>query len=78
LGFTSLHFLLNVSKTWLANLLTTISTKNERFNLYMFNVIYMWHVPCVATTLNRIFSVWLNLIFLPPYLVNNIVQLFYN
>jgi hypothetical protein len=24
-----------VSKMWLANLLTTISTKNERFNLYM-------------------------------------------
>jgi hypothetical protein len=27
LGFTRLHFLLNVSKMWLANLLTTISTK---------------------------------------------------
>ena len=23
--------------------------KNERFNLYILNVIYMWHVPCVAT-----------------------------
>ena len=23
--------------------------RNERFNLYMFNVIYMWHVPCVIT-----------------------------
>ena len=22
--------------------------KNERFNLYMVNVIYMWHVPCVV------------------------------
>ena len=43
LGFTCLHFLLNVSKTWLANLLTTIFTKkNERF------VLYMWHVPCVV------------------------------
>jgi hypothetical protein len=61
LGFTCLHFLLKVSKMWLANLLTSISTKNERFNLNMFNVIYMWHVPCVVTTLNRIFSVWLNL-----------------
>jgi hypothetical protein len=68
LGFTCLHFLLNVSKMWLANLLTAISTKNERFNLYMFNVIYMWHVPCVVTTLNRIFSVWLNLMLLSPYL----------
>ena len=26
-------------------------TKNERFNLHMVNVIYMWHVPCVVTTL---------------------------
>jgi hypothetical protein len=69
LGFTCLYFLLTVSKMWLANLLTTISTKkNERFNLYMFNVIYMWHVPCVVSTLNRIFSVWLNLMLLPPYL----------
>jgi hypothetical protein len=68
LGFTCLHFLLNVSKMWLVNLLTSISTKNEWFNLYMFNVIYLWHIPCVVTTLNRIFSVWLNLMLLPPYL----------
>ena len=47
LSFTCLHFLLNVSKMRLANLLTTISFKKERINLYMFNVIYMWHVPCV-------------------------------
>ena len=30
LGFTCLHFLLNVSKMWLANLLTTIFTKQMR------------------------------------------------
>jgi hypothetical protein len=36
--------LLDVSKMWLANPLTTILTtkKNERFNLYM------WNVPCVV------------------------------
>ena len=50
---TCLHFLLNVSKLWLANILTTIFTKNERFNLYMFNVIYMWHVPCVVTSIKH-------------------------
>ena len=44
------------------------STKNERFNLYMFNVIYVWHVPCVVTTLNRIFCLWLNLMLLLHYL----------
>ena len=48
LGFTCLRFLLNLLKMWLANLLTTIFTKNEQFNLYMFNVIYMWHVHCVV------------------------------
>ena len=41
LGFTCLYFLLNVSKMWLANLLTTIHKKSERFNVYIFNVIYM-------------------------------------
>jgi hypothetical protein len=65
LSFTCLHSLLNVSKMWLANFLTSISKKNARFNLYMFNVIYKWHVPCVVTTISRIFSVWLNLILLP-------------
>jgi hypothetical protein len=45
--------------------------KNERFNLYMFNVIYMWHVPCVISTLNKIFSVCLNLMLLPPYLAQH-------
>ena len=51
LSFTCLHFLLNVLKMWLANLnlLTTIRRKNEQFNLYIFNVIYLWHVPCVVT-----------------------------
>jgi hypothetical protein len=71
LGFNCLHFFLNVSKMWLANLLTTIFTKNERFNLCTFNVIYMWHVPCVVTTLNRILSFWLNLMLLPPYLAQH-------
>jgi hypothetical protein len=42
MGYTCLHLLLNVSKMWLANLLTTIFTKkHEQSNLYMFNVIYM-------------------------------------
>ena len=51
---------------------TTFSTKkNEWLNLYMFNVIYMWHVPCVVTTLNRIFSVCLNSILLLPYLAQH-------
>ena len=45
--------------------------KNERFNLYTWHVIYMWHVPCVVTTLNRIFSVWLYLMFLLPYLAQH-------
>ena len=44
LGFTCLPFLLNVSKMWLANLLTKTFTKSSWFNLYLFNVIYMWHV----------------------------------
>ena len=45
-----LSSLLDMSKLWLANLLTTIFTKrNEQFNLYMFNIIYMWHVPYVVT-----------------------------
>ena len=57
LGLTCLHFLLKVLKTWLANLLTSIFTKTNQFDLYMFNVIYMWHVSCVITTLIRIFSV---------------------
>ena len=36
------HVMLDVSKMWLANLLTTNFTRiNERFDLYMFNVIYM-------------------------------------
>ena len=37
----------------------------------MFNVIYMWHVPCVVTTQNRIFCVWLYLMLLPPYLAQH-------
>ena len=66
------HLMLDVSKMWLANLLTTIFTKrNERFNLYMFNVIYMWLVSCVITTLNRIFSLWLNLMLFLPYLAQH-------
>ena len=45
---------------------TTFSTKkNEWLNLYM------WHVPCVVTTLNRIFSVCLNSILLLPYLAQH-------
>ena len=36
------YLMLDMSKMWLAKFLTTIFTKiNERFNLYMFNVIYM-------------------------------------
>ena len=36
------HVMLDVSKVWLANLLTTIFTKTiEQFHLYMFNVIYI-------------------------------------
>ena len=75
LGFTCLHFLLHVSKVWLANLLTIFFyEKNERVNLYMFDVIYMWHVPRVVTTLNMIFSVCLKLTLLPPYLLNTNFQ----
>ena len=50
LGFTCIHFLLNVSKMWLKNLLTIIFLlkKNERFDLYVFNTIYMSHVACVT------------------------------
>jgi hypothetical protein len=39
--------------------------------LYIFNVIYMWYVPCVVTTLNKIFSVCLNFMLLPPYLAQH-------
>jgi hypothetical protein len=47
--FSCFHFLVNVSKMWLANLLTTNFTKqNGQFHLYMFNVIYMWHVLYVV------------------------------
>ena len=49
LGFTCLNLLSNVSKMWLANPLITILTKNERLCMYLFNVIYMWHVPYVFT-----------------------------
>ena len=45
--------------------------KKEWFNLYMWYVIYMWYVPCVVTTLNKIFSVWLYLMLLPPYLAQH-------
>ena len=66
------HLMLDVSKMWLANLLTTNFTKtNERFNLYMFNVIYMWLVSCVITTLNRIFSLWLYLMLFLSYLAQH-------
>ena len=30
--------------------------KNKRLNLYMFNVIYMRHVPCVVTSRAQLFS----------------------
>ena len=45
--------------------------KNEECNLYMFNVIYMWHVPCVLTTQNNIYSNWLNLMLSTPYLAQH-------
>ena len=51
LGFTWLHFLLNVAKRWLANLLTTIFTTTKKmsdFIFLMFNVIYMCQVPCIV------------------------------
>ena len=65
------YFLLNVSKMWLANFLTT--ENNEQFNLYMFNVQINLHVtsPCVVTMVNRIFSVWLCLMLLLSYLAQN-------
>ena len=51
LGFTCVHFLLKCvedvgcksSHNKKSELL-----KNERFNMYMFNVTYMWHAPCVV------------------------------
>ena len=47
LVFTCLHFLLNVSKMWLANLLTTIFTKNKMSDLIctcdMYLVLYIEH-----------------------------------
>ncbi len=30
-------------------LVNDLCQKNERSNLYIFNVIYMWHAPCVIT-----------------------------
>ena len=66
------HLMVDVLKMRLANLLTTILTKtNERFNLNMFKVIYMWLVSCVITTLNRKFSLWLNLMLFLPYLAQH-------
>ena len=66
------HLMLDVSKMWLANLLTTFfSQKNERFDLYMFNVIYMWLVSCVITAINRIFSLWLYQMLFLPYLAQH-------
>jgi len=44
---------------------------NEQFNLYMLKVIYVWHVPCVVTTLNRFFNVWLYLMLLPACLAQH-------
>jgi hypothetical protein len=73
LGFTCLLFLLNVSKMYVACKSSQNKSfqKNEPFNLYTINVIYMWHVPCVVTWLNRIFSVWLYLMLLPLYLAQH-------
>ena len=67
-----LSSLLDMSKLWLANLLTTIFTKrNERFNLYMFNIIYMWHVPYVVTIIKlckkRTAIVFTSRFFWPPW-----------
>ena len=46
--------------------------ENEQFNQYMFNVVFMWHVPCVVTTLNiRILCVCLYLVLLPLYLTQH-------
>ena len=42
LGLHLSLLLVRCAKIWFANLLTTILTKkNEQFNVYMFNVIYM-------------------------------------
>ena len=43
----------------------------SEFDLYMFNVIYMWLVFCVITTLNRRFSLWLYLMLFRPYLAHH-------
>ena len=48
LGLACLHFLLNVSKMWLANLLTTIFTKKMSDLIWTHSIICMWHVPCVV------------------------------
>ena len=49
LGFTCRQFLLNVLKMCLQIFSQQfLQKKNEQFNLYVFNVIYMWHVPCVV------------------------------
>ena len=68
LSSLGLQFLLNVSKMCLQIFSQQfLQKRNDQFNLYMFNVIYMWYVPCVVITLNRMFSVCWNLMLLPPY-----------
>ena len=66
LGFTCLHFLLNVSKMWFANLLTTIFTKNwailfvqvqRNLHVTCTHVLYIEHYlqpasPCVLEFLS--------------------------
>jgi len=64
------HFLLNVSKMWLANLLKTIFREtNERFHLNMFNVTYMWLVLWELAFEGLVFEV-LVYFFFPQILTN--------
>ena len=72
MGFTCLSLLIKcVEDVACKSSHNNFYKKNEWFNLYMFNVIYMWHAPCVVTTLNRIFSVWLYLVLLLLYLAQH-------